>query len=132
MAKRSSIFGNEWRRCLREHYKYVVRTGDKATEATLLPILNRFGFREDELRLLYIEATMHMDDVPDDFVPDLQPLSAASVQVNEPTFAVHPAECSCPACMDQVLEIGHDEDGQPVEEEDEPPQDDLPKQRSLF
>lgn len=135
MAKRSSVFGDEWRRCLREHYKYVIRSQDKATEATLIPILQRFGFGEDELRTLYIEATMHMDDMPEDFVPDLQRLNAASVQVNEQTFTVHPSECSCPACMEQVLDIGHDEDGQPVEadeDEDTPPRDDLPKQKTLF
>lgn len=134
MAKRSSVFGDEWRRCLREHYKYVVRTQDRATEATLVPILQRFGFREDELRALYVEATMHIDDMPEGFVPDLQRLSAASVQVDERTFAIHPAECSCPACMNQVLEIGHDEDGQPIaeEEQDTPPDADLPRQKSLF
>jgi hypothetical protein len=133
MAKRSSIFGDEWRRCLREHYKYVIRIQDRETELSLLPILQRFGFREEDLRNLYLEATMHMDDLPEDFVPDLQRLNALSVQGDDRTFTVHPAECSCPACADQVLEIGHDEDGQPIEEDEEDtPPDDLPRQKSLF
>lgn len=151
MAKRASVFGDEWRRCLREHYKYVVGKQDKATEETLLPILHRFGFREDELRELYVEATMR--DMPDDFVPDMERVAqeAASTPVPEATFQVHPAECSCPSCMDVVLEEGHDDEGQPIEEPQEieeaqgnvfpvakpekaekDEEDDLPKQRSLF
>lgn len=139
MAKRESVFSDEWRRCLEEHYKYVVRNQDKATEATLTPILNRFGFREDELRQLTVEATMRADDMPDDFVPDMELIESESVEaiqdevINHPetTFQVHPAECACAACMDIVLEEGHDEDGQPLEDEPEPEKD-TPKQKSLF
>jgi hypothetical protein len=148
MAKRESIFGDEWRRCLREHYKYVVRQEDKLTEATLLPILDRFGIRDDELRQLYLEATMR--DMPDDFVPDMEKVLAQSAgkSVAETRFQTHPAECKCPACMDTVLDAGHDSVGQPVEEPEEPEvaqgnmfavakpekdeKDDLPKQKSLF
>ncbi|MDQ7026583.1 MAG: hypothetical protein Q9P01_06470 [Anaerolineae bacterium] len=155
MAKRASVFSDEWRRCLREHYKYVIGKEDKATEETLLPILHRFGFRDDELRELYVEATMR--DMPDDFVPDMERLvqESESTPIPETTFQVHPAECACPSCMDVVLEDGHDEEGQPLEEpqeievaqdnifpvakpekddeEDEKDnEDDLPKQKSLF
>ena len=149
MAKRESIFGDEWRRCLKEHYKYVVRQQDKATEATLTPILQRFGFRDDDLRELYVEATMR--DMPDDFVPDMERVVAQAEEnpATETTFKTHPAECTCPACIDLVIEEGHDEEGQPLTEPEEPqdakgnlfvvakpePDDDgdeLPKQRSLF
>jgi hypothetical protein len=151
MAKRASVFGDEWRRCLKEHYKYVVKKQDKATESTLVPVLNRIGFRDDELRELYIEATMR--DMPDDFVPDMEQLAAPPepASVVETTFQVHPAECSCPQCMDIVLDEGHDAAGQPLPESQEieeaqgnlfavakpekkkkAKKDDLPKQKSLF
>jgi hypothetical protein len=116
MAKRASIFGDEWRRCLKEHYKYVVKKQDKATESTLVPILQRFGFNDDDLRHLYVEATMR--DMPDDFLPDVDGVfqQAALTTVPEATFTVHPAECTCPSCMDVVLEEGHDSEGQPLEQ----------------
>jgi hypothetical protein len=149
MANRASIFGDEWRRCLREHYKYVVNKQDKATEATLVPILQRFGFRDDELRQLYIEATMR--DMPADFVPDIEHVVQQAQPTAETTFQVHPAECSCPSCMDLVLEAGHDGEGQPLEQpveteepaanlfavakpqkEEKDKKDKTPKQKRLF
>lgn len=133
--KRSSVFADEWRRCLGEHYKYVMRKQDKATEETLMPILNRVGFTEDELRGLYLEATMRSDDVAEDFLPDAEKaLPADDVAQADATFKVHPAECNCPSCMDVVLEEGHDDDGQPIEPEpdDDAPDDDRPQQQSLF
>ncbi len=135
MAKRESVFGDEWRRCLREHYKYVKRNQDTATEETLTPILERFGFREDELRRLTIEATMRADDMPDDYVPDMEQIEPESVEETkqaETGFVVHPAECSCPECMDIVLDEGHDEEGQPIEAPEEEVKKDTPKQKSLF
>jgi hypothetical protein len=136
MAKRASVFGDEWRRCLKEHYKYVVKQQDKRTESTLTPILNRFGFTEDELKGLYIEATMRAEEMPEDFVPDMQQLGAENVeekQTVETSFQVHPAECNCPSCMEEVLELGHDEEGQPLPvQEEEKPKDAKPKQKSMF
>lgn len=144
MAKRDSVFSDEWRRCLEEHYKYVVKNQDKNTEETLTPILERFGFREDDLRKLTVEATMRADDMPDDFVPEMELSEPAPVEevedvsdTPEPTFIVHPSECSCAECMDVVLEEGHDEEGQPLDEEaqieqEERTQKDTPKQKSLF
>jgi len=136
MAKRESVFSDEWRRCLREHYKYVKRNQDKATEETLTPILERFGFREDELRRLTIEATMRADDMPDDFVPDMElsePEFVEEVKPVETGFIVHPSECSCADCMDVVLDEGHDEEGQPIEEpEEDEIKKDTPMQKSLF
>ena len=136
MAKRESVFSDEWRRCLREHYKYVVKKQDTRTETSLTPILNRLGFTADELKRLYIEATMRAEEMPDDFVPDMQRASAENVeesQTAETSFQVHPAECNCPSCMETVLELGHDEEGQPLPAvEEEKPKDAKPKQKSMF
>jgi hypothetical protein len=132
MAKRDSVFGDEWRRCLKEHYKYIVSNQDKQTEETLTPIMEKAGFRDDELRQLYLEATMHIDNVPDDFVPDMERVAPESVEANEQTFQVHPAECACPSCMDIVLEEGHDEEGQPLEDMEDESNNDRPQQKSLF
>lgn len=137
MAKRPSVFGDEWRRCLREHYKYVAKNQDKRTEASLTPILNRFGFTEAELKQLYIEATMRADEMPDDFLPDMQPTSSENVeekQTAELSFQVHPAECTCPSCVETVLDIGHDTEGQPLTADaaEEAAEKAKPKQKSLF
>ncbi len=117
-----SIFHDEWRRCLQAHYTDVVRRQDHITERTLRPLLLRAGFREDELRTLYITATMHVDAVADDFVPDFsqiaQPTAPNTPAQDERTFSAHPAECTCPACMDIVDETRHDSEGQPLSPEE--------------
>lgn len=113
-----SVFKDEWRRCLKEHYKYVIRNQDSTTQRTLLPVLHRLGFTDDDLRQLYVEATMRADDMPDDFMPDIPAAAGANTSAAaEP--APHPAECTCDACsMDTLLEEGHDDEGQPLPEEE--------------
>ena len=66
-----SIFSDDWRDCLRAHYMHVIRTDDKGTEVTLRAVMREAGFTADELKALYVEATMHVDDVPPDFIPDM-------------------------------------------------------------
>ena len=102
-----SVFFDEWLRSLREQYKHVLRSNDSVTLPTLTAVMHNVGFSEDELNQLRLEATMHVDDVPADFVPDLD-------IINPPeTAQPHPAECLCPACID--LDDGaHDAEGQPV------------------
>lgn len=66
-----SPFAGHWRASLREQYLYIVRIGDKRTEATLRALMiAQLGFSENDLRELYIRATMHVDAVGADFVPD--------------------------------------------------------------
>ncbi len=102
-----SVFFEEWLRSLREQYKHVVRSNDKVTLPTLTTVMHNVGFGEDELNQLRLEATMRIDDVADDFVPDLN-IAGASATANP-----HPAECLCPQCID--IDAGaHDADGQPV------------------
>jgi hypothetical protein len=141
-----SIFSEAWRACLRAQYKYVFRTNDRVTENSLTSIMLDVGFTEDELARLRVEATMHVDDLPDGFVPDLDILNQddAPSQVKAPippeAFQPHPLECQCPACMEMHL-TPHDEEGQPIMpdkesrdagsvEEDEDP--DSPQQLTMF
>lgn len=145
---RQSPFGDEWRRCLREHYKQTVRDNDRATLETLNGVMNQVGFREDELRGLVLEATMRAEDLPDGFMPPLDLLE-------QPLPNRHPAECACPQCVAQDV-TPHDDEGQPLTGDalkehlqrtaweqgvkemplilDEPPADDAdgPKQLSMF
>jgi hypothetical protein len=116
-----SIFFEEWRRCLEAHYKDVVRRRDLLTEKTLQGVMMRVGFREDDLRSLYLQATLHVDDIGADFVPNFDyveqatELMPAIVQEDERTFQPHPAECTCVACMDKVDTLRHDDEGQPLD-----------------
>jgi hypothetical protein len=93
-----SPFKGEWYKCLREHYKHISQTGQEKALLSASPLYLALGFSQDELQQLYIEGTMKLDEPP--ALPE--------------QFRVHPAECSCPGCMDTVLDIGHDEEGQPI------------------
>ncbi|MFQ3647199.1 MAG: hypothetical protein SNJ54_10525 [Anaerolineae bacterium] len=143
----NSIFAAEWRRCLEAHYIDVIRRNDTITQQSVVKILHQVGFTDDDLRALYIRATMRQDALPPDFTPDPAMLSAATApQQAEPTFTPHPAECTCPACMEQVDTLRHDDEGQPLSAEEQlekrerlayeddtpPPPPDAPIQRSLF
>lgn len=141
-----SIFAAEWRRCLEAHYIDVIRRSDKITQQSLIAILHKVGFTEDDLRALYLSATMHQDALPPDFTLDPALLRAVPAPQEEPTFTPHPAECTCPACMEQVDTLRHDDEGQPLSAEEQlekrerlayeddtpPPPPDAPIQRSLF
>lgn len=114
-----SIFEQEWRRCLREHYKEVTRSEDTKTETSLTALmLGKLGFGEDELRQLKVEATMRAEDMPDDYLPDLEMMAdePAPAPVDERGVQPHPAECTCPVCMETVIDESlFDADGQPLE-----------------
>jgi len=109
-----SIFFDEWRNCLQAHYQTFVQQEylpqpERKTHAreSLEGVLHRVGFSDDDLHDLYVRATMRVEDVPDNFMPDL-------------TFQAHPTECQCLSCMDAALSVGHDAAGQPLEIEPEP------------
>jgi hypothetical protein len=130
-----SPFADDWRDCLREQYKHVVREDDKLTKPSLALVLNQVGFGEDELRELEVRATIRADDLPEDFQPDLQVLEP-SVQAHD-DFQPHPLECQCPSCMEIDL-TPHDADGQPIVVDPEQAatedahNDDDPQQLSMF
>lgn len=66
-----NIFADEWRECLRAHYKHVIRNNDHVTEPSLRVVMHQAGFDEPELAELRVLATMHIDDSGADFVPEL-------------------------------------------------------------
>ena len=102
-----SVFYDEWLRSLREQYKHVVRKDDRATLSSLTAVMHNVGFRDDELAQLRIEATMHVDNIREDFSPDMDILAKTSLT------QAHPAECACPACV-TVDESKFDSEGQPI------------------
>jgi hypothetical protein len=75
-----NIFQQEWRECLREHYKYVVRNNDQVTKKSLLKVLHDVGFSDTELRELEVLAFAHVDQTPADFVPDLNALAEPPIE----------------------------------------------------
>lgn len=77
----TSIFSDEWRECLVSHYTHVLRSDDHRTERSLRGVMLDVGFTEDDLNRLYIAATAHVDDVPDDFTPDSRFIQAVSAQI---------------------------------------------------
>lgn len=106
-----SIFFDEWIKSLREQYKYVVRNNDQVTLPSLTKVMHDVGFGDDELAQLRVQATMHVDDVGGDFVPDMNVLDTT------PANAPHPAECTCAQCI-PIDESKYDADGQPLTEID--------------
>ena len=140
-----SVFDNEWRECLREQYKHTIRQNNKKNIDSLRVVMNQVGFGEDELRQLALMATMHIDDVADDFVPNLdildEPIPATppieATTGTEIPFMPHPLECQCPACVNIVM-TPHDEEGQPItdpeaiEEARAKAEKDKPQQMTLF
>mgnify|MGYP007029336588 CR=1 FL=1 len=106
--ERQSIFFDEWIKSLREQYKYVIRNNDTVTLPSLTDVMHDVGFTDDELAQLRVQATMHVDDVADDFVPDLNVLK--TVEAGQP----HPAECTCPQCI-PIDESQYDDEGQPLD-----------------
>lgn len=96
-----NIFADEWIDCLEAHYVHVIRTKDRVTEPSLTIVMRSAGFNDKQLAELRVRATMHVDDVGADFVPDLNVLDGhghshthndAQVHTHEPahTEAIEP------------------------------------------
>ncbi|HLU12065.1 MAG TPA: hypothetical protein VK003_20485 [Oceanobacillus sp.] len=136
---KESIFSEDWRECLRAHYMYVVREQDVKTERTLRGVMHNIGFGDDELNELRVLATMHVDQVGTDFVPDLRILEETTETVEATDEAPQPEE-PAPEIVDD-LDATVPDSIEPAEEEitqeepyEEPPQpdDSGPAQLSLF
>jgi hypothetical protein len=123
----SSIFADEWRDCLREHYMYVIRERDEITRPTLTKVMLEAGFTDSELAELRVRATMRADEMSENFVPDLDVLEAKIHPVAEVRAAEVPI---LEEVVDEapVLEAAEIEAEEEIEEDDP----DQPQQLSLF
>ncbi len=83
-----NVFDREWRECLEAHYMHVVRTDDRVTLPSLTYVMHQAGFDDAQLAELRVRATMHVDDVGADFVPDMNVLEAAPQGGEARVFAV--------------------------------------------
>lgn len=135
-----SPFGQYWRDALRAHYTHVVRSGDARTEVTLRGLmLNKLGFTDGEMKTLYVEATMHVDQVGADFVPDAvfmrsleseaETLIGSDVPEIAPEAIAAIAEQMDARLADQQADPATAE---PVDASDDAPPPDTPAQLSLF
>lgn len=130
----SSIFADEWRDCLREHYMYVIRERDEITRPTLTQVMLEAGFSESELAELRVRATMRADKMPEDFVPDMNVLETKNQPVPEIPLAETTAEVleeviEDELLADEVVALEAEQAEEEIIEEDDP---DQPKQLSLF
>lgn len=144
-----SIFGDDWRACLREQYMQVVRIGDAVTLPTITLVMHEVGFTDDELAELRIRATMRADDMPDDFVPpevrataipgvdlpaaddlddedDLPPLPIDEPTLPDEALFILDAEVEDAEVDDDAADADADEEDPPA------PDPDGPQQLSLF
>ncbi len=136
-----NIFADDWYDCLREHFMDVVRQQDHKTLNSLTAVMLEVGYSEADLREMQVMATAHVDDVGEDFVPDLhilEPTVHAGVEVAEAPEAVQiieevleDAQDDAPPTYEDVL---HDDAVPEGEEVDDAPEDDpdSPQQLSLF
>ncbi len=129
----TSIFADEWRDCLREHYMYVIREHDEVTRPTLTKVMIEAGFTDSELAELRVRATMRADEMPENFVPDLDVLETKIHPVPEipvPEVAVLEELIEDAPPIDEVA-VPEVEEAK-AEEEIEKDDPDAPKQLSLF
>ena len=120
-----SPFANDWRDCLRAHYQHVLRNQDGVTERTLTGVLQSIGFNDGELAGLKVLATLRTDDLPPDFVPDLDLLKAEAIAQLQQA-AAPPAPEPEPAVFAPAFPGAGPEPEEPApeaapEEEEEPP-----------
>lgn len=87
----ASPFADDWRDSLEAHFKTVSRLGDSTQRADARAALQQAGYSREQIALLYVEATMDPDALPDDFSPDL-------AMIETLREVRHPNECTCPLC----------------------------------
>lgn len=62
----NSFFYDEWRDCLRSHYRYVVASNDYITEPTLRAVLLDAGVDEADVQSWYAETLQQQQALHDD------------------------------------------------------------------
>jgi hypothetical protein len=133
-----SPFTDDWRDCLRAHYQEVVRNQDHVTERTLVGVLHEVGFSESEMAELKVLATLRVEDVPPDFVPDLDVLQAQALEEIQQQTAASEAGQAAEARVFEAVAVeppaASEEDSSALPADEEPPdyRSDAPLQLSLF
>lgn len=84
-----NIFADEWMKCLEAHYTHVIRIQDRVTEPSLTIVMHSAGFTDKQLAELRVRATMHVDDVGADFVPDFNVLDGHDHNHHEMSVYTH-------------------------------------------
>ncbi|MBE2182845.1 MAG: hypothetical protein IAE89_05420 [Anaerolineae bacterium] len=146
-----SPFADDWRECLIVHYQYTVHQQDIATERTLSEIMRGVGFSDEQLAELKVLATIRAEEMPPDFVPDVELLVAMAqtepvsppehfqIVVPELPEGIEPPEEV--VLLDELIQeeaviepelLEHDEAEPEPELEPELPQQDGPAQLSMF
>jgi hypothetical protein len=129
-----NIFADDWHECLKAHYMHVVRTNDRVTLPSLTLVMGQAGFSESDLADLRVRATMHVDEVGADFVPDLdalsQPTSSEAQAIAVPEMPE--VEAGDEVILDNDLEPAPENVIEPVIEEVLEDDPDTPQQLSLF
>ena len=122
-----SVFADDWRACLREHYMHVVRTDDRATLPSLTLVMYEVGFSDDDLAELRVLATMRADDMPADYVPPEIAAPRVFAAVAPPDEIE--AEADALPVEDEEPEPDTEAEPEPDEDAADP---DAPQQLSLF
>lgn len=126
-----NIFERDWRDCLEAHYMHVIRTNDRVTLPSLTYVMHQAGFDDAELAELRVRATMHVDDVGVDYVPDMNALSSPAAEAR--SFAVPegvPAASNADAAAAALVEQGAEDAPLNADQTEDDP--DMPQQLSLF
>jgi hypothetical protein len=126
------IFADDWRDCLREQFRYVIRQQDQRTEATLIRVMYEAGFNDEELAALRLEATLRADDMPADYVPE--EVKAAYPGLDLPLEPDPALGEEVPVTYDELVEQDDDlpEASEQLTDADEDDADDSIQQLSLF
>jgi hypothetical protein len=91
--KRHDIFREERIDALRAQFIKNARGTDRSRVQGVARLLQAEGFSPEEVVALYVEATLHVDDLPPGFVPDLD-----AVMDIKASHDPHPLECVCLSC----------------------------------
>ncbi len=118
-----SVFADDWRACLRQHYIETVRKQDRVTLPSLTLVMYEVGFSDDDLAELRLLATMRADYVPPE-VAEVRTFAAAA-----PDEIEAEAEPDAPDELAEAAEPEPEAEPEPDEDERDP---DAPQQLSLF
>lgn len=109
-----SVFYEDWRACLRSHYKHVVLAGDTVTEPSLRSVLKETGFTDqelDDLKYTFLaEAGLLTQEVPPAELAE-DPIEISEVAGDEPF-----EEMGLTTLESMVVEIGPEATLEPLPE----------------